>query len=169
MLRAALALAMGLAVLGGAAVSADWVMNSVLQGDLGRLDLHAVVTYEWETATYAYLYELTATDTVSPVHYLDLGNPYALYFWGAFNDGGFADPTYQPYLTSMIWGEGDMQTGEVLLFGFASMFPPTEVSISALDRGQRSIGSTLGMVPEPALGFVSAAVVGALSLWRRRR
>jgi MYXO-CTERM domain-containing protein len=168
MFRVLVMLILGAAVLLAVPLAAvGRTMHSELTGDLGSLDLWAEVTFQRGVGSYFYSYELTAVGTNSAVHHIDLGNPNALYFWDAFNDGIFADPVYQPYLTSMIWGEGDLAPGEAVRFGFYSDYPPAKVSISAFNRGQRSMGATLGMVPEPTLGF--AAVLGLGAIWLRRR
>jgi hypothetical protein len=152
-------------LLGGA--SADgWVLDSVLTGDLGTLDLRAVVTYD--AGVYDYMYELTATQVFAPVSHIDVGNPYVLYYWDAYNTDGFNNPVFEDFLTSIIWTEGLVNNGEVVIFGYKSEWRPTKVPISAFDEGMRAEGITLGMVPEPSWAFAILLAVAPLARFRRR-
>src|SRR4030065_662758 len=88
---------------------ADWVLDSVLTGALGDLDLHTVVHFDG--LKYIYTYELTATDINAPVHHFDVGNPNQLPFSNAQNVGAdqpYDNPSYQPWLTSVLWSYGEL-------------------------------------------------------------
>jgi hypothetical protein len=160
-------------LLGAAAVSADWVvdsMDSVLGGPLGSLDLHCVVTTDGSLFTYTY--DLTATAVVNPVHLFDVGNPYRLVFGSATNAGAshsFKDPTYKDYLTSVAWANGQLKFGETGTFVYLTAYQPMEVHTSVSGGGISSDGITLGMVPEPgSLSLVGLCFLAGLGYIRRR-
>jgi hypothetical protein len=152
------------------AVSADWVLGSVLEGELGSLDLGCVVTLD--SGVYTYTYELTATAVVNPVHLFDVGNPKRLEFTDATNVGGshsFQNPVFLDYLTSVAWANGELKFGETGTFVYKSVWGPREVFTSVSGGGISSDGVTLGMVPEPGmLSLVGLCALGALGLIRRR-
>jgi hypothetical protein len=153
------------------AVSADWLMDSVLEGELGSLDLHCVVSLD--SGVYTYTYELTATAVVNPVHLFDVGNPNQLVFTDAVNWGtshSFTDPTYKDFLTSVAWTNGELKFGETGTFVYETVYAPMEVFTSVSGGGISSDGVTLGMmIPEPGmLSLVGLCALGALGLIRRR-
>jgi hypothetical protein len=143
----------------------------VLDGELGSLDLHCVVTYDG--MLYTYLYELTATAVVNPVHLFDVGNPQQLEFDNAANSGAshdFTNPTYLGYLTSVAWTKGELKFGETAEFTYTSEYSPTVVFTSVSGGGMSSDDQTLGMlIPEPTgLSLVGLCALGALGYIRRR-
>jgi hypothetical protein len=166
-----LALTVG-CLLAGAAYG-DWVMDSVLSGDLGILDLHTVVTLDGGTGIYTYIYELTATDVHSPVHHFDVGNPNQLEFFDAMNVGAdqpFVDPVYEDWLTSVLWSYGEILPGNTATFTYESYYGPIEGDVSALNLGTRAIGRTYVMVPEPVTaGSMAFLFMGLAGLYRWKR
>jgi hypothetical protein len=166
---AALVVVLGLMAVG--AVSADWVMDSVLSGQLGTIDVHALVTFDG--SIYTYTYEVTATGVVNPVHLFDVGNPNQLTYTAATNTGAthvFVDPTYKPFLTSVAWSNGELKFGETATFAYESEWAPTEVHTAVSGGGLSSDGLTLGMVPEPtSVSLFGLCALGALGLIQRRR
>ena len=168
----ALCLALTIGCLLTGAAYADWVMDSVLQGDLGSLDLHTAVTFDSITGIYTYTYELTATNVIAPVHHFDVGNPNQLKFFDAQNVGAtqpFDDPVYQSWLTSVLWSYGEIKPGGSATFSYQSYYPAEVGSVSAMDFGTRAIGETYVMVPEPiTAGGFGLLLLGLVGAYRRR-
>jgi hypothetical protein len=159
----------GLAAMGSA--NAAWVMDSVLTGGLGSLDLHSTVDYDGSIYTYTYV--LTATDVISPVHHFDVGNPDQLEFADATNTGAlydFDNPVYQDWLTSVLWSYGEIVPTGTATFSYTSVYAPTEGDVTATDTGNRAMGRTyVMMVPEPTtIGGLGVLLLGLAGAFRRR-
>lgn len=155
------------------AASADWFLESDLIGELGTIHVEALVTDDgggW----YTYLYDVTATDVVAPIHTVSVGNPEQVGFENAQNSGAsvaFTDPFYQEFMTSVIWINGVLLPGETGRFSYESRFVPQEVDMSVLNAGHGADGVTLGMsaIPEPtAVPLVAGAALGWLGWFRFR-
>jgi hypothetical protein len=167
-----LALVIGCVLASG--VHAEWVMNSVLSGDLGNLDLHTVVTYDDITGIYTYVYDLTATDVTTSVHHFDVGNPNQLEFSNAQNVGAdqpFENPVWVDWNTSVLWSYGQIVPTGSATFSYESYYWPTVGMVTALDLGTRAIGETYVMtVPEPVtVSGVAFLTLGLAGLYRLRR
>lgn len=165
-----LVLALAIVGLVMGAANADWVMDSVLSGGLGSLDLHTVVTFDG--SMYTYTYDLTATQVNAPVHHFDVGNPNQLPFANAMNTGAdqiFDDPTYQTWLTSVLWSYGEILPGNSATFSYTSEFGPMVGDVTAADTGLRAIGLTYVMVPEPTtIGGFGLLLLGLAGAYRKR-
>jgi hypothetical protein len=146
-------------------------LYTTLEGNLGTLQLTAIVTYD--SGVYSYWYELYAEEIVSPVHVFDVGNVDQLQYWGAWNEGAdypFQDPQWQPGYTSVTWRFGELRNGSTARFGYYSEYGPDFVATTALDSGKNAEGYTYGMViPEPALGSLAVGLLLGLGLLRRPR
>ena len=140
-------------------------------GELGSLDLHCLVTFDG--TYYTYLYELTATAVVNPIHFFDVGNPLKLQYQDASNVGAthaFKNPVWKDYLTSVGWSNGEIKAGQAASFQYMTVYAPIERFTSSSGGGLSSEGVTLGMIPEPAsVSLFGLCALSAVVFIRRRR
>jgi hypothetical protein len=157
--------------LAAGAAADGWVLDSILSGDLGTLDLHTEVTFDGQF--YHYVYELTATSVVSPINAYTVMNPRGLGFLGPGNAGAdieFLDPEPGPDLVEIGWCNGVLYHGGTAAFYYDSVFGPGGVLTGADGGGLTATGVTLGMVPEPGMiSLVGAAWLGLALLRRSKR
>ena len=163
----------GLAVMGCA--NASWMMDTVLSGNLGIVNLHCTVS-DPVSGIYTYTYTLTATDLgLFPVSAIDIGNPQKLQFTNATNTGAdesFSNPSYVPWLNSITGAYGELDEGHTATFKYTSAYKPTAVDVTVLGGGTSTSGAggkTLGMVPEPATVVAACAILAPAGLLVRRR
>jgi hypothetical protein len=165
-------LLVGLAVLGCGSAHAQghWASQGDVIGNLGTL--HVTATVDQVGTDYTYTYEVMATQIVAPVHTVSIGNPYHVEFTGADNWGAsvdFTNPQYLRWMDSVIWVDGVQLNGETAYFTYTSKVEPMLVDVSILNGGHGATGTTLGMAPEPSLGFgLAGALFCALEVMRRR-
>jgi hypothetical protein len=162
-----------IAALAAGAAADSWILDSVLSGDLGTLDLRTEVSFDGQI--YHYEYELTATAVVSPINVFGVMNPCGRSFGGPGNEGAYIDfvnPIPDPHSDYVGWHHGVLFSGGTALFYYESAYGPGRVAAKvggAGRSGPAARGDALGMVPEPGLvSLVGLACLGLVG-WRRAR
>lgn len=168
---AILAVILVLAVTPASALTRD----SLLQGNLGLLSLHAEAS--WDGSGWLYQYTLTCDSTAPRVaHVFSLDNPYGSVYTEAANTGGFLDPIWSSGVTPE-WRNvtAGLSEGDSATFSFKSIYAPADenVFVMVLNGGTAAWGDTIGMSdkatnsPAPAIpeaGTLSLAAAGMAAL-----
>ncbi len=152
--------------------------DSLLQGDLGVLALHAEAT--WDGSLWLYEYTLTCQSIDSRIaHVFSLDNPNMSAYINASNDSGFIDPSW-PDLTIPEWRNitTGLVQGQTAKFSFQSAYEPVDnVFAMVVNGGTAAWGETLGMsnrtndnpvVPEPGAMMLAAVGLATVSGLRRQ-
>jgi len=158
-ITAAIVAAMALSI-PASALTVDTTLYGNVGGDVGNVDVHAVVTRTGNIYDYNYTISYYAVGGKSAaIHSFSISNDGGTSYFGAANNAGFSNSVYSESnaLAAIEWlGNGNAITvGQTKTFSYQSEYMPMDLLVytCAADGGGYADGETVGMgamIPEPS-------------------